>query len=88
MSLFMKDPKKLATLIVEGASPDLKKKPETADGAEKDVTPANEDRASKLLAAVQANDAGAFMNSLRSFIKDVLNESTDEKPEVPSSRII
>lgn len=85
MSLFMKDPKKLATMIIEGA--ELEKKPQTSDGAEKDATPANTDQASKLLAAVQSNDANALMNSVRSLIKSMMSESTDEKPEVLSEKI-
>jgi hypothetical protein len=84
MSLFMKDPKKLATMIVEGA--DLEKKPQTSDGAEKDATPAKTDQASKLLAAIQSNDSGAFMNNLRSFIREIMNESKDEKPSSTPSK--
>jgi hypothetical protein len=85
MSLFMKDPKKLATMIMESSA--LKKKPETSDGAEKDVKPANNDQAAKLIAALQSNDSESVMNSLRSFIKDVMNESTDENPEVRSESV-
>jgi hypothetical protein len=83
--LFMKDPKKLATMIVEGAK--LSKKPETSDGAEKDATPANNDQASRLLSALQSNDAESVMNNLRSFIRDVMNESHDEKPSVPTESV-
>lgn len=80
MSLFMKDPKKTAAIILDAA---LKKKPQTSDGAVKDVKPANSDQASRVLEAIKSNDGEALMNSLRSFFKSCMNESTDEKPEVP-----
>jgi hypothetical protein len=67
-------------MILESA---LKKKPQTSDGALKDVSSANQDQVSRLLKAIASNDSEAFMNGLRSFVKDVVNESTDEKPEVP-----
>jgi 5,10-methenyltetrahydromethanopterin hydrogenase len=85
MSLFMKDPKKTATLIIEAMK--TKKAPQTSDGAVKDALPANSDQASRLLEAIKSSNPEAFMNSLRSFVKDVMNESTDEKPEVPSEEI-
>ncbi len=79
MSLFMKDPKKTAMLILDSA---MKKKSQTSDGAYKDASLANDDQASKLLAALSGKDKEALVSVLRSFVQDVMNESTDEKPEV------
>lgn len=84
MSLFMKDSKKTAISILEGA---LKKKAQTSDGADKDCMPANKDQISRLLEAISSKDSEAFLNNLRSFVKDVMNESTDEKPAVEQAEM-
>ncbi len=83
--LFMKDPKKLATMIMENAK--LSKKPETSDGAEKDAKPANNDQASRLLEAFKSSDSESVMNILRSFVQTVVSESKDEKPSVPTESV-
>lgn len=84
MSLFMKDPKKTAMLILDSA---MKKKPQTSDGAYKDSKPANSDQASRLMDALKNGDKEAFMNNLRSFVRDYMNEETDEKPEISEEEV-
>lgn len=83
MSLFMKDPKTTAALILSSGE----KKPQTPDGAEKDNAPANEDYASKLLQAFQSNDSKSLMSNLRSIFNSFKDESTDNKPSVPTERV-
>lgn len=80
----MKDSKKTAISILEGV---LKKKAQTSDGAEKDCMPANADQAKRLLAALKSEDSESLMNTLRSFVKSVMDESTDEKPEVEQAEM-
>jgi hypothetical protein len=84
MSLFMKDPKKMAAMVIDHLG---KKKATTSDGAEKDHKPEQSDLGSQLLKAIQSNDVESFVNNLRSFVSSHKSELTDEKPETPTESI-
>ena len=80
MSLLLSDPKKLASIIFEDPDGRFKRKPETPDGAVKDHTHEESEQGRRLIEALSSKDPETVVNSLRSFVKSVLDESTDESP--------
>lgn len=84
MSLFMKDPKKTAMLILDSA---LKKKAQTSDGAYKDHSLSNADEAEKIFRAITSQSKESLVSSLRGLIKSVMNEETDESPAVEKAEM-
>lgn len=75
--LLLGDRKKLATVIVDSYNKS-KTKARTESGAEKDNTTALDNEGRRLLEALQSQDGDTLVTTLKSFVKSVLDESTDD----------
>lgn len=80
MSLLMRDPRKLAALVLQGKGV-LKKAPEAPQGGIKDHSAVFRDKAQSVMNALKNEDVDSLVLSFQGMFEALSNQSTDQSSD-------